>query len=526
MQIKETRYSGITFRSRLEARWAVFFDKLGLKWEYEPEGFQLDQGVGYLPDFFVHGVSGTVGGKKKQKDGLFIEVKGNLTPYDCVKLNGFEYPIFVVGDVPNATRVWDDVSHDYREAPDFMFSENTIDGKKRPLWFAECDDGIRLIGYEDKEKCDFRNWCESACLAANDAKFERWNNKGGIGSGFDHEIKTDNHTRKPFAQRADESYKEYLKRMNRKWEEEQEVRREQERIRIEEYKRLEKEFVDSIPKIPLNQIVEMYLEMPGIKEYGLEKIARTIGKEDIPEKAVFTGHIENERFMLQYACYIMEGDFVYNPQGDIVSFADKKRTSFFDNKHADMTIRRLCNAIDMLNKEMCLMKEGNQTKLSSWQEEKAEKRKKILEEIDQKRRDEEEYNVLFREKNPYTFGKFMECFKKTVNGMRDELKYADTLSGISLNEVKEDDRFGVEGVILSVHKHREKESWIQTTNRSYHFVTSNGKSHFLSDSRSWFQFAKREDTTDSNEKDYIIAMRLSDELRKVVDKTARNYPTN
>jgi hypothetical protein len=38
---KETKDKGDRFRSRLEARWAVFFDTLGLKWWYEPEGFDL-----------------------------------------------------------------------------------------------------------------------------------------------------------------------------------------------------------------------------------------------------------------------------------------------------------------------------------------------------------------------------------------------------------------------------------------------------------------------------------------------------
>lgn len=33
-----TRYAGCRFRSRLEARWAVFFDHLGIEWEYEPQG--------------------------------------------------------------------------------------------------------------------------------------------------------------------------------------------------------------------------------------------------------------------------------------------------------------------------------------------------------------------------------------------------------------------------------------------------------------------------------------------------------
>ena len=31
----ETTYNGVRLRSRLEARWAVFFDALGVKWLYE-----------------------------------------------------------------------------------------------------------------------------------------------------------------------------------------------------------------------------------------------------------------------------------------------------------------------------------------------------------------------------------------------------------------------------------------------------------------------------------------------------------
>ena len=49
----ETVYQGTRFRSRTEARWAVFFDALGLRWLYEPEGYDLGGGVWYLPDFFL-----------------------------------------------------------------------------------------------------------------------------------------------------------------------------------------------------------------------------------------------------------------------------------------------------------------------------------------------------------------------------------------------------------------------------------------------------------------------------------------
>lgn len=54
-QIKaiETIYNGYRFRSRLEARWAVFFDTLGVEYEYEPEGFDLGNGEKYLPDFLL-----------------------------------------------------------------------------------------------------------------------------------------------------------------------------------------------------------------------------------------------------------------------------------------------------------------------------------------------------------------------------------------------------------------------------------------------------------------------------------------
>jgi hypothetical protein len=56
----QTRYKGYHFRSRLEARYAVFFDALGLDWEYENEGFDLGNGVYYLPDFCVTSIDGSV----------------------------------------------------------------------------------------------------------------------------------------------------------------------------------------------------------------------------------------------------------------------------------------------------------------------------------------------------------------------------------------------------------------------------------------------------------------------------------
>lgn len=53
LKVIETRYKGYRFRSRLEARWAVFFDALGVRYEYELEGFDLGKAGWYLPDFYL-----------------------------------------------------------------------------------------------------------------------------------------------------------------------------------------------------------------------------------------------------------------------------------------------------------------------------------------------------------------------------------------------------------------------------------------------------------------------------------------
>jgi nucleoside 2-deoxyribosyltransferase len=53
MKVIQTRYGGHFFRSRLEARWAKFFDVLGVKFNYEPEGFEFPGGTRYLPDFYL-----------------------------------------------------------------------------------------------------------------------------------------------------------------------------------------------------------------------------------------------------------------------------------------------------------------------------------------------------------------------------------------------------------------------------------------------------------------------------------------
>lgn len=73
----ETSYNGYLFRSRLEARWAVFFDTAGIKYQYELQGFNTGPQGWYLPDFFLPDIL----------SGVWFEVKGRYpTDSDMGKL--------------------------------------------------------------------------------------------------------------------------------------------------------------------------------------------------------------------------------------------------------------------------------------------------------------------------------------------------------------------------------------------------------------------------------------------------------
>lgn len=85
----ETIYNGYRFRSRLEARWAVFLDCLGVKYEYEPEGFELPDGTRYLPDFRV--MCHATRGGDCEPFPLYIEVKGQMDEASARKIKTFSF---------------------------------------------------------------------------------------------------------------------------------------------------------------------------------------------------------------------------------------------------------------------------------------------------------------------------------------------------------------------------------------------------------------------------------------------------
>lgn len=87
IQAIETSYKGYRFRSRLEARWAVFFDAMEITWRYEPEGYHLPDGQMYLPDFWLPQVSMFA----EVKPAQFTEDERRRSaqlPFPCLMLDG------------------------------------------------------------------------------------------------------------------------------------------------------------------------------------------------------------------------------------------------------------------------------------------------------------------------------------------------------------------------------------------------------------------------------------------------------
>lgn len=153
----ETRYKGYRFRSRLEARWAVFFDALGVPWEYEAEGYQTTEG-GYLPDFRLFGSTfaevkpaAHLDGALKKLFAFVIETGHNLIvlsdPPDMEW-----YPILEKDGPSNVSVDWIDFS---------------MSSYKERLWRAYC--GEQRPPYEDLDKSDA---FLDAIDAARSARFE------------------------------------------------------------------------------------------------------------------------------------------------------------------------------------------------------------------------------------------------------------------------------------------------------------------------------------------------------------------
>jgi len=140
MNIKpiETTYRGYRFRSRLEARWAVFFDALGVQWEYEREGFNLPSGP-YLPDFWL------------PKQSLWLEIKGEQPTDEELRkareLRGADRgAVFIVNGLPGehsgTLYCWDITDSGSGGPSDWEDS-----------WLSVGPKGLELCVFDERDRC-------------------------------------------------------------------------------------------------------------------------------------------------------------------------------------------------------------------------------------------------------------------------------------------------------------------------------------------------------------------------------------
>ncbi len=127
----QTRYKGHHFRSRLEARWAVFFDAAGVKWEYEKEGYDLSELAAedgkqdrinrYLPDFWLpeYKVWVEIKGQLPDVHWTVTDEESRLFYLVCLTKAVAGWIFFGMPDLdtPNACVFWGD-NECYPESPD------------------------------------------------------------------------------------------------------------------------------------------------------------------------------------------------------------------------------------------------------------------------------------------------------------------------------------------------------------------------------------------------------------------------
>jgi hypothetical protein len=163
----ETQYKGFLFRSRLEARWAVFFDALRVKWEYEKEGFEFDDGTRYLPDFWL------------PEHKLWVEVKGDNPTGDEIEKLGRVMDetensgAFIVSDVPGRDCVtwsyfedWEGICT-YRklnDLPELPISQDSASKYGKTAWKVNCpycrgeEDYVHFGKVREQQSDDYTAW--------------------------------------------------------------------------------------------------------------------------------------------------------------------------------------------------------------------------------------------------------------------------------------------------------------------------------------------------------------------------------
>lgn len=138
----ETVYDDRRFRSRLEARYAVFFNSLGLSYQYEPEGFKLN-GHLYLPDFKLPTIP------------LWVEVKGQEpTGIEELLISMLAGHTGIRGTIVGPLETFSD---EYEKFHTIFFEDG---GEDFPYFFCECVH-CGSIGFQFDGRSARINCCDS-----------------------------------------------------------------------------------------------------------------------------------------------------------------------------------------------------------------------------------------------------------------------------------------------------------------------------------------------------------------------------
>lgn len=169
IQAIETQYKGYRFRSRLEARWAIFFDALDIEWQYEPEGFVLADGTHYLPDFWLPQVR------------MWAEVKGqDFTPAEQAKCRqlaaGAGHPCLMLNGMPDGRNFW--AYEPSGELLDYVPGEGNQYWLSEGRFFVSTGEGdFSQIGPDSPHY--YFDVSPDAIAAARGARFEHGESGGG-----------------------------------------------------------------------------------------------------------------------------------------------------------------------------------------------------------------------------------------------------------------------------------------------------------------------------------------------------------
>lgn len=163
MEAIKTKYNGIQFRSKLEARIAVFFDHYGIKWEYEPQSFKLSSGVIYCPDFFLPDLNCYCEVKPLREvktDEYDVEITKNafISINEYFKLQLFEKNICLILGIPTDRNI---LLFYKGENPDFMYVYPTFDNKLKPpkwRWWSCGSVSDYPNGRDIKESADYARY--------------------------------------------------------------------------------------------------------------------------------------------------------------------------------------------------------------------------------------------------------------------------------------------------------------------------------------------------------------------------------